>query len=1133
MKKWTYLSGSTAAILAAVALAPAAIAQQTTSEIRGQVTGMDGVPVSGASVVVIDGRTSAARTATTGTNGRFSLRNLTTGGPYSVTATAPNLQGQTLENISLNLQSSADLTFALETVSDERTLDAVVVTASQAGLSQLAVGPGVSFNQETLEGFPSISRDIRDIIRFDPRVSINENNEDSISCLGGNNRFNSFTVDGVRSSDNFGLNASGFPNRNSLPIPFDSIRETSVEFSPFDVTYGQFTGCNINVVTKSGSNDVHGSAFFVYNNDNLTGDTLNGITVTDTPFDDFNWGATLSGPIIKDRLFFFFAYEEVEDGGNFANDGPAELGFVNPIATSLAEINLISDILASEYGFDTGGIATTLPETNRRFLGRIDWQINNDHRAEFTYSRIDEAFVSSEDIPFVADFIFANTFLLEGTQSNSYSGRLFSDWTDKLSTDIRFSRVDLQDLQDPVGGGEAQDAVPIPRFLVTTSAGEPVLNGPGEFRAANDLQTTTDQFRFKADYRTGNHTITAGYELDRNDVFNLFSPNATGLFEFASVADLQNRLATDISGAGSFSGDINDAAANFQRNIHSLYLQDEWQITPDLTLTGGIRYDWYQSGDTPPESQAFIDRYGFSNSTGFNDLDAIQPRVGFNYNTPARFGDTTFRGGIGLFSGGDPTVWFSNAYTNFGFALGNVESGGGACTPADLTVPGASGSFGGLPQCILDQQQAEALAGQGRTDAIDPNFKVPRVLRSSIGFTHITDFGGGLPRFFDDWTFQSDFIYTKQIDSADFVDLTLSPVGTAPDGRSLFNAIDPLLAGCDATFVGPRAGFTGPAAQLAQGGACDAGGDDQDILLTNSIGEDGRTYNVSAQFSKQFEFTTPGINKPGSFFIAAGYSWTDAEDVNPTNSSTATSNFEEVALENINRPVLAPGQFFNEHNITLAATFEQEFFDGFASRFSMFYGGQSGRRFSYVYDNNTPTTLFGDSDNEERNLFYVPNGPNDPRVTYATNFDVDAFFAFLEESGLNEFAGQVTPRNTFEQPWFHDLDLRIAQDIPLPGLGRFLPSHNLEVFMDIENFLNLINDDRNILRLADVGDVTEGVPVLDAALSADGTQYIYSNFNPGDGNFFASDRAGGQTVFSDRNLGASLWAIQFGVRFEF
>jgi hypothetical protein len=617
--------------------------------------------------------------------------------------------------------------------------------------------------------------------------------------------------------------------------------------------------------------------------------------------------------------------------------------------------------------------------------------------------------------------------------------------------------------------------------------------------------------KIAGDYVAGDHTISFGYELDSLDVFNLFVVNATGTIAFDSIDDLEAGTASFIDGDGSFSGNINDAAANFSRNIHSLYLQDEWQVNDALQVTAGLRYDYYKSDDAPTVNQSFINRYGFSNATSFDGLDILMPRLGLTYTAPEEiFGETPFTAGFGVFSGGDPTVWFANSFQNFGGGIGTGRSSGGACTAADLQVLNG-GQFTGIPQCIIDQQQAQAAQGAGRIDAVDPDYKLSSHNRFSFGVAHYTqDWSAD---FFNDWQVNLDFIYSDANNSSDFVDLTLTPVGTAPDGRPVYNAINPLLAGCNATFIGPREGFANVTAE------CDAGGDDQDILLTNSEGGDGHTTTISAQFQKDFD-----LSERTTLNFRAGYAYVDAQIGNPTTSSTATSNFEELAIANLNHPVVAPAQYANKHNITIAATFEQEFIEDHPTSLSFFFRARSGRPFSYTFDGDTGEDFFGDTDDEERILFYVPTGPNDPLVDLSglSASDTTAFFNFLESSGLSKYAGQVSPRNGFEQPWSTDLDIRFQQDIPTPFEG-----HKLELFVDFENFLNFLGNGNNIQRFADNGAVAEGVPVAPAAIV--NGQYVITSFNPGGGN----SSAFGFDPINDRDVDDSAWRIQVGLRYKF
>lgn len=1104
------------------AFTASAYAQNTTAGVRGTVTDEGGAPLAGAVITLRDTRTGGVRTFEADANGAFSARSVAIGGPYEVTATAPGYRGETIEGLRLTLGSQAQVDFDLQTSVVADTTDTIVVQATRQNVQQVAIGPSSTFDLETITTLPSISRDIRDIIRLDPRLTVS-GGDNEVTALGFNNRFNSFVIDGVESNDAFGLNASGTPARANFPIPFDAIAQTAVEFSPFDVTYGNFTGATVNIVTKSGTNDFTGSAFLVYNNRDLTGETIDGQNVLgEDGFDNYNWGATLGGPIIKDKLFFHFAYEEIDDGGEVVNAGPEGSGFADPIiGFSAEEATRIQTALSDLYGIDAGGLARIRPETSQRFLGRFDWLINDDHRLEFTLSSEEELEIE-DDGGFSTDFSFANTQETSGSDNEFYSLRLFSQWTDNFSTELRASRRDNVDVQGPLGGGEAQSANPIPGFEVRVADDVLVRAGPGVFRSANELNTQTDQFRAKADYLLGNHTLTAGYELNQLDVFNLFAINATGTITFNSVDDLEAGLASSITGNGSFSGDINDAAASFSRDIHTLYVQDTWNPIDPLTLTLGLRYDFYDSSDSPRESQAFVDRYGFSNDRAFDGLDVFMPRFGVDYDAgETAFGETRFRGGLGIFSGGDPTVWFSNSFSNFGSGIGFGSASGGSCTDDDLQVL-AGGSFGGIPDCVVAQQQAEAAEGQGRIDAVDPDFQIPSVFRASIGLTHFTDFKGAARGAFDDWRFDADLIVSDRRNAADFVDLTLTPNGEfLPDGRPVFNAVDPLLDGCDAVFIGPRAGFSGD--DLANGGACDAGGDDQDILLTNVDGNSGGSTSISTQLSKTYDYQMFGRDASAS--INLGYAYTSAEDVNPNTSATATSNFEEVALAVINNPALANSPFLNRHVFSVATSFEQEFVPDLPTRLSVFFQAREGNPFSYAYDNNTPTNLFGDSDNEERNLIYVPTGPNDPLVQFADGFETDAFFNFLDESGLGEFAGEIAPRNAFFDPWVFDVDMRFSQALPtgtdkLRGLFYF----------DIENALNLLDDGLNLIETNDRGDVGEAVPVLDAALSDDGTQFVYSNFA-------TQELVGNGSVQNldplDANLIDSVWAVQFGVRFEF
>lgn len=1092
------------------------VAQSTTGAIRGVVHTPGGEPAVGQMVTVTDTRSGTTRVVTTNDSGVFNVRDLIVGGPYTIRVDSEQYRGTMVTDVFTKLTGASSFDITLEAMSGVIE-EVIVVASSTVAVADLAIGPSSSFSFEEISAMPTISRNIRDVIRLDPRVNIGRaagGNGFGISCLGGSVKANSFTIDGVRNADGFGLNASGNSQRATFAIPFDSVRSASVEFSPVDVTYGQFTGCNVNVVTKSGGNEFFGSAFYLYNDENLTGDSIDGRKVITEGFEDTDWGFEIGGPIIKDKLFFYGAYEKTDEGGA-QNNGCIGCGFANEAFITGDDADRIAGILRTKYGRDPGQLVRTLPKNSERYFARLDWNINDNHRVEASYVDLQELAWDEDDFGFNG-FTFSDNFELQGTEQQSYSLRLFSNWSERFSTEVRASKLDVTDIQGPVGGGEAQDNN-IPRIQVLTDGNAALLSGPGQFRSANDLQYTLEQFKFAGTYDAGDHSITSGYELDTLDVFNLFVPNATGLITFDSIEDLDAGIASAIDGNGSFTGDINDAAASFKRNVNTVYIQDVWSVSDRLTVTGGLRYDWYTSNDLPIENPIWEARYGFKNTTAFDGLDIVQPRVGATYDLPwNKLGEIQLRAGFGVFSGGDPTVHFANAFQNFGGAIGRGRSGRGNCTAADLLVL-SSGSFSGIPPCIVEQQIAEATQNTGRATAIDPNFKLPSQQRWNFGASLFSESN---IEFFNEWDVSFDYIYSNAKNAADWVDLTLTQRVDAdgnliflPDGRPQFFAIDPLRDGCDAEFIAPGQGFANVST------ACNAGGDDQDILMRN--GPSGSTTSIAIQGGKNFMF-----GEKTSLDLRLGYAYTDAKVGNPVNSSTDTSSFEEVAVSVINDVKIGPALWANKHNITVGATFKHFFFEDHPTSIGIFLRSRSGRPFSYTYDNNTPTTLFGDSDNEERNLFYVPTGPNDPLVDFS-KMDAEGttadFFAWMDRKGLTKYAGKISPKNGFEQPWNTDMDIRISQDIPLP---RF--NHRLVFFFDIENFLNLLSDSSNVQTFFSTGDVAEGLPILDAALNADGTQFIYSGFAPG------GNKAGPPNynpTFND--VDDSVWRIQLGIRYQF
>jgi len=1152
-------------LAASVVPVAASFAQQITTSITGKVTNESGAAVSGATVIIVDTRTGATTDITTDSTGGFSANGLTTGGPYTVTANAGGYQGQTVEGIQTTLQGPTNLTFALSRSTGAAQAGAIVVTAARVRATQLEIGPGTSFTQQVLQAAPTFDRDIRDVIKMDPRVSLDRQDvatggsgADRISCLGGNDRFNTFTVDGIPQSDVYGLNDTGFSSRSSTPVPYDAVRETQVQFAPFDVEYGQFTGCAINVVTKSGSNRFHGGAFYEFTNSDLRGDTVGGRPVAKIQ-PDKRWGVSLGGPIWRDHLFFYGAYEH-QASGQSQDDGPAGAGFANEITqVSQAQFDAISQVLKNVYHVDTGPLVHNRDFTNERLFGRVDIQPVDGQRLELTYQRLKENTVKTDDFSTSNAVVTgANNFLNSGTNSKYYSARLYSNWTDKFSTELKYAHSKILDVQDPIGGGEAQSSNPIVRFVVGVdnpgTADGSVIAGPGFSRTANDLKTRLDQFKAVANYDAGDHKLKVGFELNHANLFNLFVQSATGNLQFRNITDLQNGVlstgastgnptGTAITGGSvvgalinaTASGNINDAAASFSRTIYSYYVQDDWTASDALKVVGGARLDWIRGG-RPKFNPIFLNRYGFRNDTGFDEVNpVVLPRLGFTYSLPESgiIRRSRIQGGAGVFSGGDPIVWFGNVFQNNGMAFAQGASGAGnnAASCGAINVL-SGGQFTGFPTCVLNAAKAAAAAGTGFTQAVDPDITMPTVWRANIGYQADLEFGSS--PFGRGWHVNLDYIYSLYknpftiADLSQAVDIRQAAASARPgytlDGRPIYATIDPLRAGCTAKLVSinPTPTFTGLTA------ACYQSGNRGEYVLTNA--GDYRTHVASFILTKNFDkgIFTPG----GSSYFTLGYAYTNAHDRRNMFNSTAGSNFNVTAVFDRQDPAPSRSFYESRHNLTFSGNLREKFFGDLATSVGWTYVGRSGRPYSLTFSGSGVFNA-NQSSSANGNLVYIPTGPTDPNISPTSNAAaVTSLVAFANSlKCAKKYIGQTIPRNTCSNDWYNDLDLRFSQELPGPGrlLGRPLGlKDKFTAYVMFNNFLNLLNSNWNIQHRRDFGERQEiaGISGVDSA-----GRYIISNATPITPN--ATTGLSPYDTANFINVTSSVWQIKMGISYDF
>jgi hypothetical protein len=1083
--------GATTSLLA-LAAATAVYAQETTGGIRGQITDENGAPVANATVTITHEPTGSNSTAVTSPDGTYAVRNLRVGGPYRVRVSAANFEDETasVPTIGIGAPAAADITLF---ASNSATVEELVVTAT-ANAGALATGPQLRITSEDVETLPSISRDVKDFVRLSPFAHVDPTNNDALVLGGQHNRFNAILIDGVRQGDDFGLQANGYPTQRS-PISISAIEAVSVQVAPFDVQYGEFLGGVLNLVTKSGGNEFHGEAFYEGTNQDLRGDSFSYIdqqtrqrtnrTGVASTFKETTYGATLTGPIIKDRLFFALNYEYFE-GTEPVTTGPQDSSAPNRITgITQADVDRVRQILQSTYQYDPlGWQQDELLTTDEKYFAKLDWNINDDHRAVVSYQQTEGSVLNSTGTSFAqGDLGLLSKWYTLGTELKVYKGQLFSNWTDNFSTELSISRKEVANISSPLAGTEFAE------FEVKLNATNSIFLGPDISRQANVLTNDATQYRIKGDYRIGNHTITGGYERSEVDVFNLFVQRASGQYVFNSIADLQARNAASLQYSSAASNNREGGAASFSYAFNTLYLQDEWEITPDLTLTAGLRYDFYQSDDEPQANARFQTAYGLPNNANLDGISMLQPRIGFNWQPDPSL---TVYGGVGMFAGGTPTVWVSNSYSNPGNLTGFVS-----CNTANQATvcPGALSNVNGfqVAPSVLAANTASANAGTGNISALDPDFEMPSVWRATIGAEKIFDAG----RFGEDWRIRGELLVSETHYALDWIDLFQenNVVRAAPDGRPV--------------YAPTRANRT-------------------DVLLSNT--GQGDVVQFAVGIGKEWR---EGLLEGLSFDLS--HTWQNARDVNPGTSSVATSNLGQVATATPGDIQLATSNYQTEYSTKLSLGYSREFFGDNRTSIRLFGSRRAGTPFSYTFDYTGSSAaaadpVFGENGvyaQRDRQLLYVPRAENgvvtatsDPIVRFAPGFDLAGFNTFLNQTGLISEAGRISKRNRYKSEDVMLFDMRIAQELP-----AFWPNGaKLEAYLDVENLGNLLNDEWGVLQQV-------GFPYFSAPVTARNCQTAAGACAAGVGNFYE------YATFTNRPASTfatqSVWQVKLGVRFKF
>ena len=1059
-------------------------AQETTSSIRGVILTPNGSEVSGASVSIIHGPSGSVSSQTTNEEGVFLARNLRVGGPYAIYVESGAGSAQT-DNLFLELGETERLSLVVRTEAAEE----VVVVGQKLSGTGLTTGPKSTLTSDQIGNIASVKRDIKDAVATQPfvnvySISFNGDDSESISIAGQNARYSTFSVDGIGQSDDFGLEFGGYPGVRS-PISLDSVEQVTVSVVGFDVRDSGSTAGNINVVTKSGTNEFSGSVYGYQMGDSWVGDQIEDQKVTIGEFDEETFGFTFGGPIIKDKLFFFVNQDKFEkmEPGLWGAAGSGALREVDGV--SLADANQIIDIANSVYNYDAGsasGMNNSLLDED--LLVKIDWNVNDDHRMTYTHQTSDNNDVreygGSQTVLALTSGNYIKT-----TELEANSMQLFSDWTDNLSTTLRYGVRTVDTAQDSVGGADFMRAVV---ELGEGNRGPQVLVGPDVFRHFNTLSTDTTEFEFEMSYLAGNHELVAGVHMNEVDVFNGFVAYSDAELIFASIDDFANKTPYDIDYRNAPSGDPADGSAAFAIERTSFYVQDTWDATDRLTLQFGVRMEDYSMDQAPKYNPLLEEYHGIRNDTSLDGKDLVLPRFGFTYD----FGDfgmmngITFRGGAGYFTGGRPNVWMGGTFSNDGIGIQNAN------------VPlSAAANFDGFDTSVFDPyiyQVGQPGFRPGYADIMDPDFELPKELKVSVGM----DWEMG-----DGYFFSADYLVTDTVKDLHFkqlrlgnpafggvancdIEVTNLPIGTGPDGRAIY--ADYSLCGKAMERFIDNMGY--------------------DMLLTNT--DKGNSQLFSIAMSKAWE----------NWDIYANYTWQNINTVGNLTSSRNISNYKYTTkYADFNEDVLHRSVYEREHTFNFVANYKSFMFgENHPTTLSFIGAAISGEPFSYTLGQYKDGALWGldtESVRDETAAFYVPNGD-----VIIPSWFADDFNSYIEATGLDQYAGGFAPINGFETDWNYRLDFKLTQEFPGFGLtdkDKFI------ITVDVENLLNLIDDEwgRQTKASSTARALAEAIPV-----------------NLGNGNFTYEYRPAygmnlGRVYNESTNYYRSLYRIQLGFKYIF
>lgn len=837
-----------------LALAVPANAQTaTTGNLSGTVKDASGAVLPGASVTALHVATGTSYEAVTNSEGYFSIPNVRVG-VYTVKVTMSGFRDEHQENVNVQLGTDKTVEFKMELAS---VAENVSVVAQTPLLDTTSAGASSNISQAVIDSMPTIARSITDFARISPFVNpttLGSNGSQALSIAGRHNRYNNMQIDGAVNNDLFGLADTGTPGgqTGTQPISLDAIQEVQVVVSPYDVREGGFSGGGVNVVTKSGTNTMSGTGYLFARNQSLIG-KIPALVSTGTPnppdtsvgtFSDKQSGASLGGPIMKNKAFYFanVDFQRKNTPSGYSADGSSGQQWAP------SDLPLLQQVLAitkTQYGFDPGNLSQfSVPTNNDKVFVRTDFNLSAKNRLTGRVNYVNG--LQYVGTPTNQNYLLPDRFYDIRDKTVSSVGQLDTTISSSLLNQARVTYQRERNVRGDQPGNSA-----FPSTEVDFPDGNFVTFGTETSSQQNKLNQDIVEINDDLTWLKSNHTITIGTHNELFRFYNLFIQNAYGTYRFSSVANYQAALAQ--SYAFNYANDPSNPlfAANFGVQQYGAYAGDQWRFKPNFTVTYGIRYDQPHFPDKPSANPLAVSDFGYHTDV-VPAPKMISPRLGFNWDLSRGSGNgQQIRGGVGSFAGRTPYVWLSNQYGNTGVDITSISTG----FKATNSIPFVA-NVSQQPTTVKG-----ATAGKQTINMIDPNYKYPQVLRGNIAYDRALGVWGLVGT--------AELVWEKTQHDVLWKDLNWVASGaTRPDGRLVLTKFDSNI--------------------------------NDAVLLTNASGGNTETlafkvekpYSHGFYVSGSYTYNRAQSISDGGAFVALS-SWRDQyENYDPNNPTLATSDYQ-------------------------------------------------------------------------------------------------------------------------------------------------------------------------------------------------------------------------------------------------